>query len=486
MAIPIAIYKVLVSTFGMDSPASFQVVAVALFLISVGLLFVYVRARVGAWPALAAILPILFLGQAWDDLLFPFQMSLFGSMACGIGALLALDRHDRPGDLAATGLLLGSLLFSDVGIAFVAAVALELALSRDRLRRAYVVAAPTFLWLVWYAGWGHNANTHISFRNLANLTNYVPDGVATSLASLVGLSARLGDYQSSPLDWGRPLLVLGVALLAWRLYVLRRPSDRLLAAVALLLGFWSLTALNASPIAPATAGRYQYIGTILIVILAAELAKGLRVGRWVVAGIVVGAGAAALSNGYQLRDWAHGLQQVAEQERGGLGALELDRSIVDPRFELTPQNSGVDYLGLMDAGSYLSAADAYGSPAYSEAELATAPEAARVSADMVSAAILQPTISPAERVTTAGCTRTALGHGPAVQTVPRSSVILVAGPGHVSAALRRYASESFPVALGSLARGTQQLQIPPDPSPRRWVLELTGTGAVTVCKTPGA
>ena len=198
-----------------------------------------------------------------------------------------------------------------------------------------------------------------------------------------------------------------------------------------------------------------------------------------VAGIVVGAGAAALGDGYQLRDWAHGLQQVAEQERGGLGALELDRSIVDPRFELTPQNSGVDYLGLMDAGSYLSAADAYGSPAYSEAELATAPEAARVSAHMVSAAILQPTISPAERVTTAGCTRTALGHGPAVQTVPRSSMILVAGPGRLPAALRRYASESFPVALGSLARGTQQLQIPPDPSPRRWVLELTGTGAVT-------
>ena len=125
-------------------------------------------------------------------------MSLFGSMACGIGALLALDRHDRPGDLAATGLLLGSLLFSDVGIAFVAAVALELALSRDRLRRAYVVAAPTFLWLVWYAGWGHNANTHISFRNLANLTDYVPDGVATSLASLVGLSADWATTRARP------------------------------------------------------------------------------------------------------------------------------------------------------------------------------------------------------------------------------------------------------------------------------------------------
>src|SRR5919197_1298003 len=90
VAIPILIYKVLLDVAGMDSPAPYQLVAVITFLASVALLFVYVRARLGAWLALAAILPILFLGPAWDDLLFPYQMTWFGSVACGIGALLCL------------------------------------------------------------------------------------------------------------------------------------------------------------------------------------------------------------------------------------------------------------------------------------------------------------------------------------------------------------------------------------------------------------
>jgi hypothetical protein len=94
LAASILIYKVGVTTLGMDSARPFQVVSVLLFLLSVALLFVYARRRVDEWVALAMILPILFLGPSWDDLLFPFQMALFGSIACGIGALLALERRD--------------------------------------------------------------------------------------------------------------------------------------------------------------------------------------------------------------------------------------------------------------------------------------------------------------------------------------------------------------------------------------------------------
>ena len=57
VAIPILIYKLLLGVFGMASPAPFQLVAVVTFLASVVLLFIYVRARLGAWLALAAILP---------------------------------------------------------------------------------------------------------------------------------------------------------------------------------------------------------------------------------------------------------------------------------------------------------------------------------------------------------------------------------------------------------------------------------------------
>jgi hypothetical protein len=486
LAIPILIYKALLATFGMDSPAPFQLVAVLLFLLSVVLLFIYARRRIGEWLALASILPILFLGEAWDDLLFPFQMSLFGSISCGIGALLALERRDRAGDLAAMSLLLGSLFFFDLGIAFVAAVTLEVALDRDRFRRAYVVVVPTLLWLLWYAGWGHTAQTNISLQNFANLPSYVVNGLATSLGSLLGLGANLGDYQTSPLDWGRPLLVLAVLLGAWRIRGLGRPSHRLLAVLALLLGFWSLTALNASPLAPPTAGRYQYIGVILLVLVAAELAVGLRAGRWAIVGILAVAGAAALSNVYQLRSFAHTLQGFSEQERGGLAALEIDRGQVDPGFQLTEQNSGVDYLGLLDAGSYLSAVDAYGSPAYSIAQLASAPEVARVAADKVFAAALSPGLAPAKGTRASGCTISRLAGGPAVLPIPPTGLTLQAQRGPVQASLRRYASQSFPVALGPLAGSQRQLlKIPADRATQPWTLELAGRGAVTVCRAGG-
>ena len=283
-AIPTLIYKALLGTFGMDSPAPFQLAAVVLFLASMVVLFVYVRRRAGPWIGLAAILPILFLGPAWDDLLFPFQMALFGSIACGVGAFLALERRDRADDIAATVLLIGSLFFFDLGIAFVAALTLEIALRADRLRRAYVVVIPTAAWLVWYAGWGHTAQTNISLDDFTRLPNYVFDGLASSLSSGLGLNLTIGGLQTSPLDWGRPLLVLAVGLGAWRVYRLGRPSPRLPPTLAVLLGFWSLTALNASPLAPPTAGRYQYIGIVLLMLVAAELVRGLALGRWAISG----------------------------------------------------------------------------------------------------------------------------------------------------------------------------------------------------------
>ena len=98
--------------------------------------------------------------------------------------------------------------------------------------------------------------------------------------------------------------------------------------------------------------------------------------------------ASALNNVSQLHDFAATLAGVSQQERGGLAALELARDRVNPNLELTPENSDVDWLGLLDAGSFLSAVDAYGSPAYSAAELASAPENARVAADKVSGAAL--------------------------------------------------------------------------------------------------
>jgi hypothetical protein len=480
LAIPILIYRVLQTAFGMDSALPYQLVAVFLFLLSVVMLFVYVRRAAGEWLALAMTLPILFLGPSWDDLLFPFQMALFGSVACGIGALLALERRDRAGDIGAMVLLILCLFFFDLGVPFVAGATVLLAFGRDRFQRAYVVVVPTLLWLLWYAGWGHDAETFISLKNFAYAPSYIADGLASSISTLVGLGSTNFNAPRSPLEWGQPLLVLAVAAAGGWLYRLGRISDRLAATLAILLGFWFLSGLNTNPLASASVGRYQYIGIVLLVLVIAELVRGIVVGR-IAAAIIVFVGAtAALANAPELFDASDGLADQSVREKGGLAALELSRDQVDPGLELTEENSDVNYLLLLDAGSYLSAVDSYGSPAYSPEELASAPEPARVAADKVFGAALGLGLTPAPGGRTGPCATRNLRASQPV-TVPQGVIMRAHGPA-IRVSLRRYATESFPLALGTLPVGSAELiETPTDRSDRDWTIQLSGTGAVDVC-----
>ena len=121
---------------------------------------------------------------------------------------------------------------------------------------------PTALWAVWYLGWGHTAHTFVSFDNAAKLPSYVLDGLGSSVAAYLGLSQPFGVTESPSLAWGRPLVVLVVALAVWRVYRIRRPSNRLWVTLAILLSYWSLTGLNASIFGLPTVGRYQYLGVV--------------------------------------------------------------------------------------------------------------------------------------------------------------------------------------------------------------------------------
>ena len=481
VAIPILIYKLLLGVFGMASPAPFQVVAVITFLASVLLLYVYVRARLGAWLALAAILPLLLLGPAWDDLLFPYQMTWFGSVACGIAALLCLERDNRNGDIAATALLVAGLLFSDAGLPFVAGAVVEVALSPRRWERAFVPVVPAVLWALWYLGWGHTAHTFVSFHNAAKLPSYVLDGLGSSISAYLGLSQPFGVTETPSLAWGRPLLVLLVGLAVWRVYRVGRPSNRLWVTLAILLSYWSLAGLNSSILGLPTVGRYQYLGVVGLALVASELVREARIGRWATAGILAVAVLATLSNFTALRNAAGGLAVIAQQTRGGLAALELARDRVDPSLELNQQNSGVDYIGLLDAGSYLSAVDSYGSPAYTAAELPSAPEFARIAADKVSGAALPIHLQPAAPGTARRCLRVDAARSPNAP-VPTGGFVIRAQSAGVEAGLRRYARASFPLSLGTVPPGKPQLlRIPPDRSPAPWTLQLTGSGEAAVC-----
>ena len=484
LAVAVAVYKLLIAVFGIESPLPFQLAHVAVWIGLTTVLFFYLRRRVGEWLALAGLLPILFFGPAWDDLLFPFQISFLGALGCGVGALFALDREDLRGDLIAAVLLLIGLFCQHVAIGFVVAATIDIGFTRDRFRRAWVVAIPTAFWFAWYFGWGREAENFVSFHNFQTLIGYVADGLSSSLSSLLGLAIPRDEMTLNPLDWGRPLLVIAIAAGIWRVAkvgVAAMPG-RFWAVLAAQLVFWSLCGLNAAFFGQATSGRYQIVGAVLWVMIAAELLKGVRVGRIATAVVVAIGLLAALANFSLLRSTAGGLANIAEQQRGGLAALELTRGEVADDFELTEANSGVDYLGIIDAASYFSAIDAFGSPAYTPDELAAAPDSARVAADRVFTAALGLGLTDADPSAGTACGPIRLGGEPALIPIPPDGAVLHSDDARAKVGVRRYAAEGAPVTIGRIAPGqSRELTIPPDLSQQPWQLGLEGSGSVEVC-----
>jgi hypothetical protein len=258
---PVAVWKLLLNTFGMGSVVPFRVVSTAMFLLGALFLFVWIRRRLGEWPALIATIPILFLGAAYDDLLWFSSITFLGSMAGGLGMLVALDRRDRLGDgFACVGLIV-SMLFSSLWLAFAAGAIVDIALrrgDRDWWRRAYLVLLPLALYAIWWLGWGHEAESTVTLHNIATTPLFVLDSFAAALAALFGLALPTeGMAAPAGLDWGRPLAVFLGALAAWRLYRLERIPRSLWVVLTVGLAFWVLGGFAVKPGRVAWASRYQ-------------------------------------------------------------------------------------------------------------------------------------------------------------------------------------------------------------------------------------
>ena len=149
-------------------------------------------------------------------------------------------------------------------------------------------------------------------------------------------------------------------------------------------------------------------------------------------------------------------------------------------------------------GPYLSAVDAFGSPADDLFDLSDAPETARIEADQLNALAehLAPfpvrplpsaTGSPPQLVAAAGprpeprgsCLTLKTRSGPAIVTLPRPGVTLEPRSGSPEAlGLRRFAT-SFPLSFE--LRAPSVVLIPDDGSPRPWQALFRGPGPVTLC-----
>ena len=502
---PVVVWKLLLATFGIGSTVPFRIVSTAMFLLGVWLMFVWIRRRIGQWPALFAAIPVLFLGAAFDDFLWFASITFLGSMVGGLGMLVALDRRDKVGDRLACIWLVVSLLFSSLWLAFAIGAFLDIALRRrDRpwRGRAYVVLVPVVIYAVWWLGWGHTAESALSIHNLATTPAFVLDSIAAAIAAVLGLAIPVaGITAPNGLDWGRPLMVLFIVLAAWRMNKLDRIPRSLWVVLTVALAFWVLGGLDVKPGREASDSRYQYTSVVLLLLFVAELLRGIRLDRRLLAPAIVVTGAAVLANVVFLHEAYDSYLATSHLERAALGAVEVARDTVEPNLVLGEDIADTGYVAV-EAGPYLSARDAFGSPAYNPGQLSAASGPARLAADKVLGAALRieltavagtpATALPAPRALAPavampdrgpGCVRveTPAAQPATIQLPPGGAFLRAPAGSEVEVHLRRFAS-AFPVDAGALTPGGwSSLAIPTDRSSRPWQAQLTGSGAIVAC-----
>jgi hypothetical protein len=361
-AVPLVVYKLLFSTVGLQHYGVYRILLIVNHLLCVVLLFALVRRRVGDALAVVATVPIAVLGSGWQNLLLPIQISFLIPVAAGLGAWLALEREDAIGDVLAGVLLLVGIGSSALGIPFAVAVLVELVAARARVLRLWVAVVPLAAFAAWYVTRTEGPVSGSPTDPLGELTpELLPRVPAFAAASAgAGLSGLLG----VGLEWSRPLLIVALCLLAWRVLNAPRISPRLLSLLAAagtylaLLGAFRVGRYSASE------SRYTYLLSVFAILIAAELAAGVRVRRTVLAVFALVAVAAAVGNFKPLRHGSLQLQEWSSIVAAEFGAVEIAGAPAAPDWVVDPQR-----LPFVTAGSYLAAVRELGSPVLPRAEI---------------------------------------------------------------------------------------------------------------------
>jgi hypothetical protein len=488
--VPVLVYKAMWSVFGLTNYTAFRVLAIVVHAGTCVLLFAYLRRRAQLWFAVSATVVILFLGYAFQDLIWPFQIQFTGAMAAGIAALLLLDRRDRAGDVGASIALVVSVACSGVGLPFVGAVTLELLLRRSTWRRLWVPLVPLALWGAWYL---QDGQSQVKGSNL----HLVPENAAQMGSAAVG--ALLGVSMD---DGHVPLALLGLVVVVV-LAIDRRISPRFAGVLALPLGYWILTSLSRAQFGDPAASRYLYPGAIFIVLAVSELVPRLkvpfgRVGATVAVLVLVALVAVSLrGNVDQLRQGAAGLRDASTHVKAELRSVELARARVDPTFR--PDELRAPQI---DAGGYLEAVDDLGSPADSLRELRAQSAEVRAEADAVLLRALQARLRAAPEsapgpgdapavVHAIGGTATnagaCAGFTPSAPDTPDAGLELQTnGPVVVEASTApvtvgaRVIGDAF-VPLGTVEPGSDRTVDLPATAAGPWRLQLASTSAFRAC-----
>jgi hypothetical protein len=484
---PVAVYKLLLAFVGLRHYWPYQVVEIILHLLCGGLVYVIARRRVGAWAAIAPSTLLLFMGSAYEDLLWPFQIGFLASVAGGLGCLALLDRPVNRHDAGACALLLWSLSASAVGIPFLLAAATMLIVQRAPPRRFWIVAVPALLFVIWYIGWGGSEGS--SLQAVLSAPQFVTDAASAATAGIAGFSLTYG-----------PALAVVVLLALWARRRSAHHSPLSIAVAVGALSFWGLSAVARADSASPAASRYLYVGACFILLLLVDAATDAVASRRVsllLAAIVL---AAVVSNLGLLRTGERSFRAVDQTLRVSLTALDVAAPAVSPTFQ--PDSQGDPQI---QAGPFLSASRAFGSPGLTLMQLEREPASLRETADQILEQAERLALSPVGARTQSSPIRALDSQRGRLITRGQCSVFTPTGTGAFldlevmpgaglrisplagstdSVYLARLAAAFAEPVFGQLSQ-TSELRFPVDAQPSLpWRVRLTSSFPFAVCALP--
>lgn len=489
--------KVLLEVVGMHDYWIYRAQLAALNVLTGVLVFVYGRKRIGPWPSLGLAACLVLMAPSWFNLLFAFQVNFVGATACGIGALLLLERRDRRGDVLACLLLIVGGGSNGVGLPFVAAAFVELALRREWWRRLWVPVVPGVLFLVWRAVYGDEGNSNVSLANIRHVPRWLMDGLDDTSAAVVGLPA-----EQAGSVW---LVLVGIVVYAFSRP--GRPSPRLIALLALPVAYWTITGIGragqGAGVQP-DENRFLYPVAAMLALLVIEAGQHLRPNRRVAAAVTVLLLFGALLNANALEQAGDDFRARSLPGKDGATALDIAGHLTRYDFPTADPTQPGPYL--LVAGPYLEAVRDYGSsPGYTREELLRANDERKRGVDQAlvrvhgtsvfAAPNNTPTLETPLTVREAdggtaepgepGCVRFAPGREDATVAVdvPWTGILVRAAEAKAEVRLRRFSRLWPENELGTVAPEGAALVKPaePDKAPELFVAQVSSPAPVVIC-----
>jgi hypothetical protein len=459
------VYKLVFEAVGVDY-FWFRLLTAATVVLSAALFFAYVSRRIGRVAALAPTAVLLVFGSDATHMVLGNGFTVVGAVACGVGALLALDREDRTGDVLACGLLCLGVATYTVALAFVAGIAVSVLLRGDRWRRIWIVAIPVALYAAWWLWALHldaSSEGQLAPSDIVLFPSWAFQSLAAVLSAVTGL-----DYEFTANAGNAAGVVFALALLAalgWRLSRGSVPT-MLWALIGAALALWLMGSLARTSLRQPDSSRYLYPGAVTVLLVCAWAAVGTRLSRRALVAIFAIAAIGVATNIALLRDGTDLFRAVAVQTRAELGAIALADGSADPGYVPTGGSPTVA-LGftsvaeddLQPTAAYLTASERYGSLGDTPAEIRGGDEATRARADEVLAGATGLALAPtAEQQPGEGCID--LVPGADLSLEPGETALLFGQDQAASISVRRFASATS-TSIGTLAPDSGAVLAPP-------------------------